>query len=107
MSNFMLFVIILLFRKYHAAKKRNIPIVTTQWIEECIAYWRKIDKAKFTLQITNEYDSTLASALSHMGRLKKDDLDEMQGEVDRELAELSSGSDSDEDLPPAEKKPKV
>jgi DNA-directed RNA polymerase alpha subunit len=81
--------------------------VTTQWIEECIAYWRKVDKEKFTLQITTEYDATLSNAFSHMERLAKNDLNDMQEEVDRELAELSSSSESEEDSQPHEKKQKV
>lgn len=78
--------------------------MTTQWIEECIAYWRKVDKEKFTLQITTEYDSTLNNAFSHMDRLTKSDLNDMQEEVDAELAELSSSSEEDQ---PEEKKQKV
>ncbi|KAI6191124.1 RNA polymerase II subunit A C-terminal domain phosphatase [Aphelenchoides bicaudatus] len=94
--------------KYHMAKRRNIPIVTIYWIEECLAYWRKVDKEKFTLQATAEYDSTLSNTLSHMDRLTKTDLNDMQDEVDRELAELSSSSDEEEtNLEPLIKKQKI
>jgi hypothetical protein len=92
------------FRKYHTAKKRNIPIVTPRWIEECMAYWKKVDKSKFVLQLTTEYEYAMNKGLSHMNRLSRDDLSRMQDEVDEELAGMTSEEDDDNDLDEPEKK---
>jgi hypothetical protein len=71
-----------------------------------MAYWKKVDKSKYTLQITTEYEYAMNTGLSHMDRLSKDDLMEMQNEVDRELAELSSSSSEEDDIEPSSKKKK-
>ena len=83
-------------RKYRAARKRRIPIVKPLWIEECLAYWRNVDKAAFCVEVPNEYDQSIGRELSKMPTFAKNELKSMADEVAAELDDLQSASSDDE-----------
>ncbi|KAI6210893.1 RNA polymerase II subunit A C-terminal domain phosphatase [Aphelenchoides besseyi] len=89
--------------KYRAARKHKIPVVKPDWVEDCLAYWKKVDKKPFILYVPTDYDQQIGSELANMPTIAKGELKFMEDEVAAELGNLSSSDEEDDDEIPTKR----
>ena len=94
--------------------KKNIPVVTPEWILTCSAQWFRAEKADFGHHGLDpkhfrerREEGNQSPKLSDLEPLSKSEMKEMTDEIDAELGETSSESGDDERGSDTEGEPEV